>query len=146
MENLRQNEHRKLIMTNYVGMKIKMENNSDFIDYYNITQIDAQPGGTPSSSRHHKNLPHYTIGIFLIKYLLPFVIFLGTIGNLLSFIVMMKRRMRHTSVYLYLAMLSFADTIVLYLSGFKTWIRLVTGEQYHYALFEKLSSSEKDKD
>ena len=76
------------------------------------------------SKRHIK----YTIGIFIIKYLLPVVIVLGTVGNLLSFLVLMKRRMRHTSVYLYLSMLTCADTVVLYLSGFKTWIRLVTGE------------------
>ncbi len=71
---------------------------------------------------------HHAVGIFLIKYPLPVVIVLGTVGNVLSFLVLVKRRMRQTSVYVYLAMLACADTVVLYLSGFKTWIRLVTGE------------------
>ena len=92
----------------------------------NMTELDEKLEARASTT-HHGHMS-YTVGIFLIKYLLPFVIFLGTLGNLLSLIVMMKKRMRHTSVYLYLAMLSCADTIVLYLSGLKTWIRLVTGK------------------
>ena len=88
------------------------------------TSASYQMTAAIPSRRHIK----YTIGILLIKYLLPVVIALGTVGNLLSFLVLMKRRMRHTSVYLYLGMLTCADTVVLYLSGFKTWIRLVTGQ------------------
>ena len=96
------------------------------LSYENMTELDERLAAHTSTT-HHGHMS-YTVGIFLIKYLLPFVIFLGTLGNLLSFIVMMKKRMRHTSVYLYLAMLSCADTVVLYLSGLKTWIRLVTGK------------------
>jgi len=35
--------------------------------------------------------------------------------------------MRGKSVYLFLLLLSIADTTVLYVSAFKTWIRVVTG-------------------
>ena len=103
-----------------------MENVTDWASD-NLTMSTSPPYQMTAaipSKRHIK----YTMGIFIIKYMLPVVIALGTVGNLLSFLVLMKRRMRHTSVYLYLGMLTCADTVVLYLSGFKTWIRLVTGE------------------
>ena len=69
----------------------------------------------------------YKIGVAIITHILPVVIALGTIGNMLAFIVLMRKRMRFTSVYFYLAMLACADTVVLYSSGFKTWIRLISG-------------------
>ena len=102
-----------------------MENVTDWASD-NLTMPTSAPYQMTAAvpSKHIK----YTIGIFIIKYMLPVVIALGTVGNLLSFLVLVKRRMRHTSVYLYLGMLTCADTVVLYLSGFKTWIRLVTGE------------------
>ena len=69
----------------------------------------------------------YRVGVSIIRHVLPVVIGLGTVGNVLSFLVLMRKRMRNTSVYFYLAMLACADTVVLYSSGFKTWIRLVSG-------------------
>ena len=42
--------------------------------------------------------------------------------------------MRYTSVYFYLQILACADTVVLYVSAFKTWIRILTGyELLHVA-------------
>ena len=106
-----------------------MENFTDFV-FENLTNAShvTQTGLPMTAVIRRKRHLKYTIGIHIIQYVLPVVIVLGTVGNLLSFMVLMKRRMRHTSVYLYLAMLTCADTNVLYLSGFKTWIRLVTGQ------------------
>lgn len=70
----------------------------------------------------------------LMKYVLPIVILVGTIGNVLSFVVLLRSRMRSTSVYFYLMVLAAADTMVLYVSAFKTWIFLLTG-------FELLNAS-----
>ncbi|ELT96697.1 hypothetical protein CAPTEDRAFT_132575, partial [Capitella teleta] len=58
---------------------------------------------------------------------LPIIIFGGTIGNVLSFLVLIRRRMRVTSVYFYLTVLSCSDTLVLYVSAFKTWVAEVSG-------------------
>ena len=63
----------------------------------------------------------------LLKYLTPIIVIVGTIGNMLSFAVLLRKPMRGTSVYVYLAALAWADTAVLYLSAFKTWIRIMTG-------------------
>lgn len=62
----------------------------------------------------------------LLKWTLPAIIFVGTVGNIMSIAVLIRSHMRSTSVYFYLTVLSFADLCVLYVSGFKTWIRLVT--------------------
>ena len=68
----------------------------------------------------------YQAAMFIVKWLFPFVIFIGTVGNLLALGVLLTKRMRYTSVNVYLAYLAIADTVVLYLSGFKTWIRVLT--------------------
>jgi len=51
----------------------------------------------------------------------------GTLGNMTSLAVLMRARMRGKSVYLFLLLLSIADTVVLYISAFKTWIRVISG-------------------
>ncbi len=66
------------------------------------------------------------VAVWLVRYVFITIILLGTLGNIISFTVLMRRRMRTTSVNFYLACLACADTMVLYLSGFKTWLRAVT--------------------
>ena len=68
-----------------------------------------------------------TLSFDIIRYIFPAIVFSGTIGNILSAIVLMRQRMRSKSIYFYLFLLSIADTIVLYASAFKTWIRILTG-------------------
>ncbi|XP_061172976.1 growth hormone secretagogue receptor type 1-like [Saccostrea echinata] len=45
----------------------------------------------------------------------------------MSFLIMVQREMRQTSTFFYLATLAVADTGVLYISAFKTWITVLTG-------------------
>jgi len=45
----------------------------------------------------------------------------------MSLVVLLRPRMRGKSVYLFLLLLAIADTVVLYISAFKTWIRVITG-------------------
>ena len=68
-----------------------------------------------------------TVAMVMVKGVWPVVILAGTVGNIMTFMVLIRRRMRRTPVYFYLAMLACADTSVLYLSGFKTWLRVMTG-------------------
>ncbi len=74
-----------------------------------------------------EDFPENVAAMILVKYIWPVIIFAGTIGNIMTFMVLIQRRMRRTPVYFYLAMLACADTSVLYLSGFKTWLRVLTG-------------------
>lgn len=66
-------------------------------------------------------------GVNLLIYGLPFVIVIGTVGNALTLLVLIRKRMRTTTVHFYLVVLACADTSVLYLSALKTWVRTVAG-------------------
>ncbi len=68
-----------------------------------------------------------SVAMVMVMWVWPIVILAGTVGNVLTFLVLIRRRMRRTPCYFYLAMLAFADTSVLYLSGFKTWLRVIAG-------------------
>ncbi|KAK2157048.1 hypothetical protein LSH36_200g04073 [Paralvinella palmiformis] len=69
----------------------------------------------------------FNLALLLVKYVTISLIVTGTIGNLLSFIVLVRRRIRKNSINIYLAILACADTVVLYISAFKTWLRVITG-------------------
>lgn len=85
------------------------------LEIFNVTQLDLAENGERE------------IAMTMLRVLLPIIIFFGTLGNLLTFAVLVRRSMRTTPTFLYLTVLALADTIVLYLSGFKSWIRIVTG-------------------
>lgn len=55
------------------------------------------------------------------------LVIIGTVGHVLSIVVLSRPRMRYTSIYCYLFVLACSDTVVLWLSCFKTWVRIVAG-------------------
>ena len=73
------------------------------------------------------------IAFALVRYLFPAIVLVGTTGNLLSAAVMLRRRMRATSIYCYLSVLAVVDTVVLFVSAFKTWIRVISGVEWLHA-------------
>ena len=108
----------KIIMTGfefgYFANSTTMPNESKY------TLFNTSTGSQPM-------LLQTQIGYVVIKYVFPGIVVCGTLGNIMSFIVLLRRRMRKRSMYLYLALLAWADTGVLYLSAFKTWLRVTTG-------------------
>ncbi|ELU05629.1 hypothetical protein CAPTEDRAFT_184124 [Capitella teleta] len=60
-------------------------------------------------------------------YIFPLLVIGGTVGHALTIAVLIRPRMRHTSIYFYLLALSCSDTVVLWVSCFKAWVRMVTG-------------------
>ena len=56
----------------------------------------------------------YYLHKVLLLYVPPVLLIIGTIGNVLSFCVLMRRAMRRTSTYNYLAILALTDTLVLF--------------------------------
>ena len=66
----------------------------------------------------------------LFLYGLPMIVAAGTLGNAASAVILSRPRMRSKSVYFYLLLLSAVDTVVLYSSGVKTWLRLTTGIEW----------------
>ncbi len=63
----------------------------------------------------------------LMTYIPPILLILGTFGNVLSFIILTRRPMRRVSTYLYLAVLSVMDTLVLQVGLLRLWIGTLTG-------------------
>ena len=51
----------------------------------------------------------------------PFLIVVGTAGNALSVAVMMRKRLRETTTSLFLAVLAFVDTAILYIGLLRQW-------------------------
>ena len=60
-------------------------------------------------------------------HLFPIVFLVGIIGNFLAVIVLRRKAMQTSCSSIYLLVLALADSTVLCLSGFKTWLKLATG-------------------
>jgi len=74
-----------------------------------------------------------TVALAIVRYVLPVIVALGTAGNALSAVVLVRRRLNGGSIDLYRVVLAVADTTVLYVSAFKTWMRVVTGVEWLHA-------------
>ena len=58
----------------------------------------------------------------LLLYIPPFIILLGTFGNIFSFIILRRKAMLKFSTYFYLMVLAVADTLVLYVGLLPNWM------------------------
>lgn len=94
-------------------------------DTVNRTESDNGNLSVPTLSRGSEDTVGYILGMQIITWVFPVIIGIGTIGNVLSFVVMMRREMRQAPTFFYLAALAVTDTIVLYMSALKTWVRVV---------------------
>lgn len=65
----------------------------------------------------------YTAGEYLWKYGSPLLIAVGTFGNILSIIVLLRSRLRRSTTMFYLTCLSFGDLFTLYTGLLRYWIR-----------------------
>lgn len=60
-------------------------------------------------------------------YTFPVIFFVGTVCNILTFIVMRRKKMRHQSTYFYMAVLAIADEMVLIFGCLNFWLYLYSG-------------------
>lgn len=67
----------------------------------------------------------YTGARDLCLYGYPVILILGTLGNFLTLVVMLKSEMRKRSTGFYMCALSVFDTLVLYFSCFRQWFSMV---------------------
>jgi len=70
----------------------------------------------------------YVWAVNLGIYVFPVIIGLGTIGNVLSFLVMIRRTMIITPTCFYMAILAVSDTIILYVNCLRKWFFITYGE------------------
>ena len=71
--------------------------------------IDVKINGSEDTEDSSYN-EDYLIGKIVILTTFPVIFVLGTIGNLLTFIVMQRGSLKHSSTCFYMAMLAVADT------------------------------------
>ena len=86
--------------------------------------------GTMHIKSYERQLMQYTefrIHKFLLLYVPPILLILGTIGNILSFVILRRKAMLKFSTYYYLAVLAVADTLVLLVGLLRLWIGELTG-------------------
>ncbi len=85
-----------------------------FID---IRQIEPNALGKMHIRPYEQQLMKYDefrIYKFLLLYVPPIVIILGTFGNIFAFLILRRKAMLKFSTYYYLMVLAVADTLVLY--------------------------------
>ena len=68
----------------------------------------------------------FRIHKFMLLYVPPVLLVLGTLGNVFSFIILTRKQMRSVSSYIYLAVLSITDTLVLYVGLLRLWVGELT--------------------
>ncbi|XP_046552628.1 thyrotropin-releasing hormone receptor-like [Haliotis rubra] len=76
----------------------------------------------------YKDFPEYQAGVFMWKAISPLLILIGTIGSLLSVIVLCRKRMRSSTTMFYLAVLAVTDVFVLYTGLLRYWINYTFDE------------------
>ena len=64
--------------------------------------------------KEEKRMYYFKISERMWKYISPVIIVLGTVGNILSISVMLRKQFRHTTMSFHLIALAIADTLVLY--------------------------------
>ena len=68
------------------------------------------------------NLEHAKAAVAIWRYCSPILIVVGTIGNILSFAVMLRKKIRESTTSLYLCVLAIVDTAVLYTGLLRNYI------------------------
>ena len=80
-------------------------------------------------------LREYKAHRLLQLYVPPFIIILGTFGNVFAFFILRNKAMLKFSTYFFLMVMSIADTLVLYAGLLPIWIGQLTS-----GLFQNLSN------
>ena len=77
----------------------------------------------------YSELFHSLVAVDIILYGAPLILILGTVGNILSILVMLRKSLRMSTTSLYLTVLAITDLILLYVGLLREWI-------HHYFLIE----------
>ncbi|XP_062607987.1 mu-type opioid receptor-like [Saccostrea cucullata] len=80
-----------------------------------------------NSSEHgvtsYKTHSEYKAAEHIWIYMSPILLFIGTVANSLSIIVLLRKQMRSSTTMFYLTVLSFGDMMVLYTGLLRYWIK-----------------------
>ena len=92
-----------------------------------LTWLGNKNHSTTTPAAVAKEMPYdISVALWMQRCIFPLLVIFGTIGHVLTLAVLIRPRMRNTSIYFYLMILSCSDAIVLWISCFKVWIRTVS--------------------
>ncbi|XP_067667594.1 FMRFamide receptor-like [Haliotis asinina] len=87
--------------------------------------MEAISNVTAAAADHYTQYLEYKAGRWVWSFCPPVLLILGTIGNVLSIIVLNRKSMRDSTVSIYLTALSVMDILVLYTGLLRQWLRVV---------------------
>ena len=112
----------------------------DPIDFNVITKIQSnkreeetltnQTQAEEEKIKEEKRRFYFKISALMWKSISPIIIVVGTVGNTLSILVMLRKRFRHTTMCFYLIALAIADTCVLYTSLLLTSLQVYLSTEF----------------
>lgn len=114
--------------TNYANNEnvTTMFNNS--IDNENATTTAATTEDDDWFRPNAQSIKH--TAFLIVKIFFPIFVAMGTIGNVMVVCVLRRGAIRTDNLRFFLSALALVDTIFLYTSGVKTWVRVVWGFEF----------------
>ncbi|XP_013387346.1 growth hormone secretagogue receptor type 1 [Lingula anatina] len=129
-----------LISSKYIinlGKKTMALGSSENVTFLNETRVWLEPvtesvlmlSGQEDNSSYHRKEEYieYFVGKAIFEFVPPFLLVLGTLGNMLCFWVLRSRYMRGITVAFFLSVLAWSDTAVLWLGLSRHMVRTYTG-------------------
>lgn len=80
-----------------------------------------------SEMEQHKRRPIYTAAMMIIKVVFPTLVAVGSGANTLVIVVLRRGAINMDNLSFFLSVLAVVDTVFLYTSAFKTWLRVMWG-------------------
>ena len=80
----------------------------------NTTDSTPTNWTSSSSTRNDSSGPSHVDYYFVWVYVSPWILFIGVAGNILTLLVMSRRRLRGSSTWVYLSAMAVADSLALF--------------------------------
>ncbi|CAL1532415.1 unnamed protein product [Lymnaea stagnalis] len=114
-------------------LDINMEN-SAMVRYSNINTTVSVNLWDNEDYLGEVNDPSYhsihKVAILLVKVLFPVFVAVGTVSNILIIVVLRRGAINTDNLSFFLSALAVVDTVFLYTSAFKSWIRVIWGVEF----------------
>ncbi|XP_061166542.1 probable G-protein coupled receptor 139, partial [Saccostrea echinata] len=112
------------------NVSLAMSRLKSYMGFYNLNasdeeildQISAIISNPVQQEDSLEDYEEFHIQRFLRRYIPPFLIIIGLVGNVMSFFILRHKSMARHSTNVFLAALSIADLIVLFIGLFRLWI------------------------
>ncbi|XP_062610501.1 probable G-protein coupled receptor 139 [Saccostrea cucullata] len=110
-----------------VSLAVAMSQLKSYMGFHNTSEEEilnhiSALFSNPVQVDTYEDYEEFQIQRFLRRYIPPFLILIGLVGNVMSFFILRHKSMARHSTNVFLAALSIADLIVLFVGLFRLWI------------------------